>query len=602
MKKLLSLIICLALLTSVLVACTPEGFTHTYVGGVCTDCGETDPNYKANQDNFTAPCGHYYVNGVCNKCQAIDPNYQAPQDPNETSKDFTVVGNGNYLLADAEGNYGGALNRSKYGMGAPLNGEYDVENTIYYTVNDYYNMPSTSTRTIYTNFNGYQQQMRYTSGLASMVAVLNYWGESVDTTTELALLEQYQQLNAVDVYSQKGTTGQGLANLWQQLGYTVSLNEYTRLSSANRQQHVGKFTDWVEANLNAGKMMFVRGQDNMDNRWKVIIGYDSVGTDDWKTDDVIILADPYDGYDHNQDGYTMMAAGRFERWWQDVATSGVTSNNCECVVVSPKVAPTITRVSDDQDTTKVTQVVPENHLLRNPDGSYGGTRDESKYGAGTPLNGLYDHHDKNYHKFVDVYNLTSTDSLTVLTGYRAYSQTHASTCGICSVMSVLAYYGEDVTVYDELWLNNKYEELTGKNIKGSGVGSSGLKTTLSAAPLSYPGVVADSYSKENYKDESSMNFSTYDSFVKFLLSKLSKGTPLPISHRPHGGHWEVLIGYDNMGTDYIYDDIIILADSGDSWDHYQDGYNVYSATLFFRQWYNGSYTYNQQYVVFDKKV
>ena len=98
-----------------------------------------------------------------------------------------------------------------------------------------------------------------------------------------------------------------------------------------------------------------------------------------------------------------------------------------------------------------------------------------------------------------------------------------------------------------------------------------------------------------------MIFSTYEKFLTWVQDNLAKGTPMPVSWRPHSGHWEVIIGIDTMGTDYIYDDVIVLADSHDTWDHYQDGYNTIPATMFYRQWYNGSFTYNQQYCVFDNK-
>jgi len=42
----------------------------------------------------------------------------------------------------------------------------------------------------------------------------------------------------------------------------------------------------------------------------VIIGYDTMGTETTQ-DDVIIVADPYDTTDHNQDGYGVYAAERF---------------------------------------------------------------------------------------------------------------------------------------------------------------------------------------------------------------------------------------------------------------------------------------------------
>ena len=58
-----------------------------------------------------------------------------------------------------------------------------------------------------------------------------------------------------------------------------------------------------------------------------------------------------------------------------------------------------------------------------------------------------------------------------------------------------------------------------------------------------------------------------------------------------------------MGTDYIYDDVIILGASGGSWDHYQDGYIVSSASLFYRQW-NSDFNLKlmQEWLVIDREA
>jgi len=56
-----------------------------------------------------------------------------------------------------------------------------------------------------------------------------------------------------------------------------------------------------------------------------------------------------------------------------------------------------------------------------------------------------------------------------------------------------------------------------------------------------------------------------------------------------------------MGTNNVYDDVIIFADSSDTFDHYRDGYVTMPAMLFYRQWYNSSLTYNQQHVIFKRK-
>ena len=47
-----------------------------------------------------------------------------------------------------------------------------------------------------------------------------------------------------------------------------------------------------------------------------------------------------------------------------------------------------------------------------------------------------------------------------------------------------------------------------------------------------------------------------------------------------GGHWQVIIGYDTMGTETTQDDVIIVADPYDTTDHNQDGYGVYAAERF----------------------
>ena len=43
-----------------------------------------------------------------------------------------------------------------------------------------------------------------------------------------------------------------------------------------------------------------------------------------------------------------------------------------------------------------------------------------------------------------------------------------------------------------------------------------------------------------------------------------------------GGHYTVVIGYDDMGTEYIEDDVVIIADPFDSSDHIDDGYKIWN--------------------------
>jgi len=57
---------------------------------------------------------------------------------------------------------------------------------------------------------------------------------------------------------------------------------------------------------------------------------------------------------------------------------------------------------------------------------------------------------------------------------------------------------------------------------------------------------------------------------------LSNGIPILIGWDEWGGHWQVIIGYDDMGTADTQDDVLILADPYDTTDHLQDGYVIES--------------------------
>ena len=58
---------------------------------------------------------------------------------------------------------------------------------------------------------------------------------------------------------------------------------------------------------------------------------------------------------------------------------------------------------------------------------------------------------------------------------------------------------------------------------------------------------------------------------------LAEGKPILFAWNDWGGHWQTMIGYDDMGTETTQDDVIIVADSYDTTDHNQDGYGIYPA-------------------------
>jgi len=67
MKKNRILMVLLVMLVAVFTFAACE-CAHVYENGVCTECGEADPEY----------CEHKYAEGVCTKCGEADPDYVAP--------------------------------------------------------------------------------------------------------------------------------------------------------------------------------------------------------------------------------------------------------------------------------------------------------------------------------------------------------------------------------------------------------------------------------------------------------------------------------------------------------------------------------------------
>ena len=62
---------------------------------------------------------------------------------------------------------------------------------------------------------------------------------------------------------------------------------------------------------------------------------------------------------------------------------------------------------------------------------------------------------------------------------------------------------------------------------------------------------------------------------------LNEGKPILVAWNDWGGHWQVIIGYDTLGTETTQDDVIIVADAYDTTDHNQDGYGIYPAERFY---------------------
>ena len=95
-----------------------------------------------------------------------------------------------------------------------------------------------------------------------------------------------------------------------------------------------KFRDWVIDNLKNNTPIMVEWID-WAGHWQNIIGYDTMGTDNFG-DDVIIFADSYDTLDHNQDGYYIYPAERFFYMWLDNGVLPENQSVQQWLIAKPK--------------------------------------------------------------------------------------------------------------------------------------------------------------------------------------------------------------------------------------------------------------------------
>lgn len=553
---------------------------------------------------------------------------------------------GKYLILNADGeSYGGSLNDALYGKGAPLNGEYDVDNSDYYFNGDYYNMPSNNERKLFPKFMPYQQTMQDTSGIACIVMILNYLGYDVSKYSELYLLKEYERINETTVYG-NGTTPAGLVALVNELGLKLNGNEViancTEIDTTSFTTDTKNDYDAIVALFRQcildGKFLVMRYQSPNGYGYKVLLGHDNKGKVQYSVreytsthsiveDDYFIFAEPNDNYDHFQDGFTANRSNNVIRWWFNMDVDGTVLNEHEYFIIDPSIdvefnddkADKETAIQDaylnmykyavslgdneeDEEIKELLYTYPRNgqDMWQSSSGvvvetkKYGSSRDSGTYGNVSTGGGVTDRPDLPYAKINDFYNIDSNTTRTLLPNYAILQQTMGSSSGVCSVTSVLKYYGGYATTthYD---FELSYYSAYNNNDSFTDVVSGGTLNDCHKIVLKDLGYTAHYYQSRQGETPVFEDYYAFKSFVKY---NLDNGRPIVTIISPSDGQHVTIIGYDDMGNDHIYDDVLITADSADDWDGYQDGYVVISANQFYRQFTQG-FTSNLTKTLYD---
>lgn len=176
--------------------------------------------------------------------------------------------------------------------------------------------------------------------------------------------------------------------------------------------------------------------------------------------------------------------------------------------------------------------------------------------------------DSKYYPVIDFYNLKSDKNLTMLSNFKTIQQAREWTCGPTSALMVAEWFGmrDDKNEMDLVELRQK-DEPGATNLKQminifEGLGGYDITTTYD---LEDPETIPE------------------DMIQKYLAD----GVPVMIGTDDWAGHWQVVVGYDNLGTQATADDVLILADPYDTTDHNQDGYVVFPFERLYYNWKNG---------------
>ena len=175
----------------------------------------------------------------------------------------------------------------------------------------------------------------------------------------------------------------------------------------------------------------------------------------------------------------------------------------------------------------------------------------------------------------DFYNLQeSSNNLLLIKKFKTMQQKDSYTCGPACVLMMLNHisegHGQTIEGLSKLFKTKNYPYGTELVDIVEGVRSLGYKT-ISTFDL-----------KPNKKG---LVFGTFTSFKKFVKKSIKNDEPILVLNVDYGGHYKVIIGYDEV-DDNPNHDMLIFADPLDINDGREDGYDVFPADRFFYMWFD----------------
>ncbi len=506
------------------------------------------------------------------------------------------------------------------------------ENTDY----DWYNLTSSDTLTMLTGYKTSLQETGSTCVMNSALSVLEWYGVRGDLNAK-----DLSSLRSADRNTRGGTSiweletvfeklsKLGITGEWEMEGWT---DDNDILSSGD--------PTWLKDQLAAGHPVMVIW-NSYGAHGQVIIGYDDMGTPE-TNDDVLIMMDPYDTTDHNPDGYIIQS---YERLIWGKLTWGEDTTFTKCLAVWPKDGWKYTATEGDgmpMDKTNTGNVDNEavadwdNNKLIISEGfaeidgmkiPYDTTAaDLQDYYDAADLTGVYPYLDTNlsgaagversgdvaespYYQLDDFYGTEAevqkavgSDTLDIIDNFSTIQQSTEFSCGVTSAYMAMYNYGLIPTDKDGKLLESDASLSAIRQIdEETGLGEAGA-TYVEGLDEVFQ-YMADKYD-QTWAVASDQDY-TYDDWGYAILGEkyqdnelipylIENDVPMIIGWDEWGGHYQVVIGYDDMGTDATQDDVVILADAYDTTDHNQNGYVIESFERLLYGWNSEFETWNDE--------
>lgn len=189
-----------------------------------------------------------------------------------------------------------------------------VKDSPYFKAPDFYSLQSNDKGlSIISRYPTYQQTKSYSCGPCAALSVL--WHFGVTSYDETALVKLCGTLTEPNERREGGTPTSGLCGFFKSIGWHVESSFYAPEKNQTIFKTPREFKDYVIEKLRRGIPVMVENIC-LGAHWRVIIGYDTMGTEP-TADDVLIFMDSSDVRDHCQDGYSVGNMEEFFDTWRD---------------------------------------------------------------------------------------------------------------------------------------------------------------------------------------------------------------------------------------------------------------------------------------------